>query len=178
MVSSTPNMNKEVKLLETCKHCYESEVVATEENHDVANSSFLQFKESQNASTVTKDTPTSCSQTVKPHIAPTICKGGNKRDSVMSCALDHSLEKLSRKGSNLKSESRSRLCSWGLIWKKKSDKDDGFNFRLKNILMKGNPNFSDVRCDLCKKAYNKDLMYISCEACNSKHLNHDIITIL
>lgn len=166
MVSSTLDMNKEVKFLETCKHCYESEVVATVENHDVANTSFLQFKETQNALTVTKDTPTSCSQTEKPQNTPTICEGGNKRDSVMNRALDHTSEKLSRKGSNLKSESRSRLCSWGLIWKKNSFQGNGFDFRLKNILMKGNPNFSDVRCDLCKKAYNKDFMYISCETCN------------
>ncbi|XP_074366686.1 DDT domain-containing protein PTM-like isoform X2 [Apium graveolens] len=166
MVASMPNINKEVNLLETCKHCYESEVVATKENHDVANTNFLQFKETQNALTVTKDTPTSCLQTVKPQIAPTICKGGNRKDSVMNCALDHSFEKLSRKGSNLKSESRSRLCSWGLIWKKKSGEGNGLEFRLKNILMKGNPNSSHVRCDLCKKAYNKDFMYISCETCN------------
>lgn len=166
-------MNKEVKFLETCKRCYEIEAAATEENHDVANTSYLQFKETQNAITVTKQAPTSCSQTEKPQDTPTVSKGGKERDSVMHQTLDHSFEKLTRRGSNVKSETRSRLCSWGLIWKKNSSKGTGLEFRLKNILMKGNPNFSHVRCDLCKKAYNKDLMYISCETCNSKHANHE-----
>ncbi|KAL1817029.1 hypothetical protein DCAR_0521448 [Daucus carota subsp. sativus] len=166
MVSSTPNMNKEVKFLETCKVCYDIDVVAIEENHDVANTSCLQVKVTQNALTVTNNTPTS-SQTENPQNTPTVCKGGNIRDSsVMHQALNHSFEKPTRKGSNAKAESRSRACSWGLVWKKKGFNGTGIDFRLKRILLKGNPNPSDVRCDLCKKAYNKDLMYISCETCN------------
>lgn len=178
MVSSTPNMNKEVKFLETCKVCYDIDVVAIEENHDVANTSCLQVKVTQNALTVTNNTPTS-SQTENPQNTPTVCKGGNIRDSsVMHQALNHSFEKPTRKGSNAKAESRSRACSWGLVWKKKGFNGTGIDFRLKRILLKGNPNPSDVRCDLCKKAYNKDLMYISCETCNSKNVNHGIIIIL
>ncbi|KAA8550243.1 hypothetical protein F0562_001927 [Nyssa sinensis] len=69
--------------------------------------------------------------------------------------------------SSLVTKSQRKLCSWGLIWKKKKAKDTGIDFRLKNILLRGNPDtsFSGPVCHLCHKPYNSDLMYICCETC-------------
>lgn len=57
----------------------------------------------------------------------------------------------------------------GVIWRKKSE-DTGTDFRLRNILLKGNPNGDSLTpiCQLCRKPYDPDLMYIRCETCSSK----------
>ena len=48
--------------------------------------------------------------------------------------------------------------------------DSEIDFRLKNILLRGNPdtNWSRPVCHLCHQPYNSDLMYICCETCKSE----------
>lgn len=71
--------------------------------------------------------------------------------------------------SSLATKSR-RSSSWGIIWKKKSSEDTGFDFRLKNILLKGSSGVPQLEpvCRLCHKPYRSDLMYIRCETCECK----------
>ena len=47
--------------------------------------------------------------------------------------------------------------------------DSEIDFRLKNILLRGNPNTDWSRhvCHLCHQPHNSDLMYICCETCKN-----------
>nr|KYP68630.1 Nucleosome-remodeling factor subunit BPTF [Cajanus cajan] len=60
-----------------------------------------------------------------------------------------------------------KICSWGIIWKKKNNEDTGNDFSRRNILLKGGSSMpqSQPVCHLCSKPYSSDLMYICCEAC-------------
>lgn len=114
-------------------------------------------------------TPTLLLQRQKPLNAATAQKGEKQnvchRPSALNGALQQSVGR--KPSSNLKRRNKSKECSWGLI--KKKDCEDGTDFILKNILLKGNSNLSEVECDLCKKPYDSNLMYICCETCTSKH---------
>lgn len=107
-------------------------------------------------------------QRQKPLNTATAQKGekqnGCHRPSASNGALQHSVGR--KPASNLKPRNKSKECSWGLI--KKKDCEDGTDFILNNILLKGNSNLSEVECDLCKKPYDSNLMYICCETCTSK----------
>ncbi|KAK4358626.1 hypothetical protein RND71_020855 [Anisodus tanguticus] len=56
----------------------------------------------------------------------------------------------------------------GVIWRKKNEETSA-DFRLRNILLKGNPDgYSFIpTCYLCRKPYDPDLMYIRCETCSN-----------
>lgn len=74
---------------------------------------------------------------------------------------------------NRGSASKKGTClSNGLIWKKKNSKLDlGADFRLNNILLRGNPGMDPSRrplCHLCNEPYNSNLMYIRCESCSGE----------
>ncbi|XP_024982713.1 DDT domain-containing protein PTM-like isoform X2 [Cynara cardunculus var. scolymus] len=82
--------------------------------------------------------------------------------------LESSENKLTTNDSNVgKKKSKTKL-SWGLIWKTKDPEETGIDFRLKNLLLKGNPNGNLLApvCHLCTKPYNSDLMYIRCTNCD------------
>uniref|UniRef100_A0A0A0KAZ9 PHD-type domain-containing protein n=1 Tax=Cucumis sativus TaxID=3659 RepID=A0A0A0KAZ9_CUCSA len=66
-------------------------------------------------------------------------------------------------------KSQRRNCSWGIIWKKKSDEDTIANFRHNYLLLKGGGELhhKEPVCHLCSKPYRSDLMYICCEACKN-----------
>lgn len=156
-ISSTVQMNEEVDFLITCKSCNKTETIMQNEIYNVSPTSplLLQRQEPQNTLTEFKGEK----------------QNGCNRPLISNGALNRSSErKLTSNGSMLKPKKRSKINSWGLIWKKKNCDDTGIDFRLKNILLKGNPNLSKVECDLCKKPYNSDLMYICCETCKSKHV--------
>ncbi|KAL9171363.1 hypothetical protein ABFS82_04G204400 [Erythranthe guttata] len=58
---------------------------------------------------------------------------------------------------------------WGLIMGRRNGEDVGIDFRLKNIIPRGNPdmNLTGPVCRLCSKPYKSDLMYVRCETCSS-----------
>ncbi|CAN1252578.1 DDT domain-containing protein PTM [Linum perenne] len=71
----------------------------------------------------------------------------------------------------------SKIISWGIIWKK-SGEDTGVNFRREKVIVKGCPNGNRLRpkCEQCKKEYDPNLMYISCESC-SKWLHAEAVEL-
>ena len=93
-----------------------------------------------------------------------------KSRTQVSCSEVKQAISSSRKAT--KTESRSRNC--GIIWRKKNNEDTGIDFRHKNILSRGSPNGKRLmpECNLCRKEYNCDLMYIHCETCASKACAH------
>ncbi|XP_068662577.1 DDT domain-containing protein PTM-like [Aristolochia californica] len=59
---------------------------------------------------------------------------------------------------------------YGLVWKRNKLKteDNGADFRLKHILLKGDPNVNPPErpiCTLCQQPYDSNLMYICCDRC-------------
>ncbi|GAV71717.1 PHD domain-containing protein/DDT domain-containing protein [Cephalotus follicularis] len=69
--------------------------------------------------------------------------------------------------SGLAVKTRSKICSWGVIWRKKNSDETGIDFRRENILLKGNSSVHFLRpdCGLCGQPYDSNLMYIHCETC-------------
>lgn len=93
---------------------------------------------------------------------------GGKGSSTSVGPSEHSSEVKSTDLSEV--TKKTRKSNWGLIWRKKNSEDTGIDFRLKNILMRGNVDkgFMNPVCRLCNQPYNADLMYICCETCKSK----------
>lgn len=141
-------MSVEVEFIMTCKSCYRTEATLQNEKYPTS-PLLLQRQKPLNAATAQKgEKENSC-----------------HRPLASNGALGHSVGR--KPVSNLKQRNKSKECSWGLV--KKKNCEDGTDFRLKNILLKGNSNLSEVECDLCKKPYDSNLMYICCETCTSKH---------
>ncbi|KAK2984531.1 hypothetical protein RJ640_025028, partial [Escallonia rubra] len=150
--TSAVHKNEQVYIL-TCNQCNYAKAVTQSDNNKESPTSplLLQGEEFQTPVTVTKGGR----------------QNGYKRPSA-SGALENSYEMISRtQDSTLAAKSKQRNCSWGLIWKKKNCEDTCIDFRLNNIVLKGNPNInaSSLECHLCHESYNPDLMYIRCEAC-------------
>lgn len=149
-VSSTLHMQEEFEFLITCKSC--NQRVAVMQNADIISTpGLLQQQEPQNS--------------------PTLYGAGQQSGceplastTVLTCS---SVRKKVSKDPRSKLIERSKACHWGLRWKKNGD-NGGIDFRLKHILLKGKQSVLKVQCNLCKKPYNSDLMYISCETCESK----------
>uniref|UniRef100_A0A5B6ZD09 DDT domain-containing protein PTM n=1 Tax=Davidia involucrata TaxID=16924 RepID=A0A5B6ZD09_DAVIN len=152
-ISSTVNMNEEVKFLITCKQCYQTKALSQNEksNKSLTSPLLLQGQDIQNALTITRGAKQ------KVHNQPLASAGTLESSEIKPATHD----------SSLATKSQRKLCSWGLIWKKKNVDDTDIDFRLKNILLRGNPDmsWSGPVCYLCEKAYNSDLIYICCEAC-------------
>lgn len=154
-VSSMVHMNPEVDLLTTCKRCNKTETTMQNGKYNASTTSTLLL------------------QKQGPYNAPTESKGemksGSNQPLRSNGTVDRSSErKPSSNSSSSKAKKRNTIPYWGLIFKKKNNEDTGIDFRLNNVLLKGNPN-SEAECDLCKKPYNSDLMYICCETCKSKN---------
>ncbi|KAF2300663.1 hypothetical protein GH714_015039 [Hevea brasiliensis] len=150
-VSSKSYMNEDVEFLITCKQCYNAKAVTHENSNESPTTPLpLQGQESHNIQTATKITR------IKFRNQPLISIRTQESSSEMKQTT----------ASSLATKKKSRLCSWGVIWKKKNT-DTGIDFRRENILFKGNSERLKPVCNLCKKAYNRDLMYIHCETCNS-----------
>lgn len=92
--------------------------------------------------------------------------GNFNRPSASIATLKHSSAMKHGNSSNSTAKTKRNL---GVIWKKKSE-DTGTEFRLRNILLKGNPDRDSLipTCHLCRRTYDPDLMYIRCETCSSK----------
>lgn len=91
----------------------------------------------------------------------TSTKKKNSHPDTKQAAADSTLASSNRRNNN---------CSWGIIWKRRSNEDTNIDFRIKNILLKGGSDIPDLSpvCHLCKNDYRSDLMYICCETCQSK----------
>lgn len=64
--------------------------------------------------------------------------------------------------------------NWGLIFKKNNNEETGIDFRLKNIILRGNPDMDSTKpvCRLCGLDYDANFMYIRCEACKRKQISY------
>ncbi|KAF5744808.1 hypothetical protein HS088_TW07G00388 [Tripterygium wilfordii] len=152
--SSTVYMNEEVEFSITCYRCYHPLLTAQKDNSSGSPTSplSLQRREHHNVEAVNKSAkPKSCNQPLASAIT-------QERDSETMQA--NSVSSLSAK---------SKKCSWGVIWKKKNNEDAGIEFRHKNILLRGSSDLQTLKpvCNLCKKQYNADAMYIHCETCTN-----------
>ncbi|KAG8371210.1 hypothetical protein BUALT_Bualt13G0063600 [Buddleja alternifolia] len=154
--SSRGHMTNEGEILITCKKCCESQAVIQIETSNEYPPSPLhhQGRDFTNEDTAKKRRKL----------------GSNKKSSTPVGTLEHSSEVKSTNRSAV--AKKSNKLHWGLIWRKKNCEDTGIDFRISNILLRGNPsrNFMEPVCRLCYKPYNADLMYIRCETC--KHWYH------
>jgi hypothetical protein len=66
------------------------------------------------------------------------------------------------------------ITYFGLVWKKnKNDKDDGNEFRAKDVILKSKDGIgSSIKptCCLCNKPYSPEFLYVCCERCKSKSI--------
>ncbi|KAG4972219.1 hypothetical protein JHK85_038640 [Glycine max] len=157
-VSSTVSTCEEVEFLATCKQCHHAKLLTQKQSCYESPTSplLLQGQERSTSAVLKGPRPNGDGQGLMS------AKTKNSRLDMKRVASDFPLE----------TKGRSRSCSWGIIWKKKNNEDTGFDFRLKNILLKegsGLPQLDPV-CRLCHKPYRSDLMYICCETC--KHWYH------
>ncbi|ESW22110.1 hypothetical protein PHAVU_005G128100 [Phaseolus vulgaris] len=157
-VSSTVSTCEEVEFLATCKQCHHAKLLTQKVScNESPTSPLLLEGQEQSTSAVLKGPGPKCDG-----------------QGLMSSRTKNSRSDMKRVASDFPSETkgRSRSCSWGIIWKKKNNEDTGFDFRLKNILLKGGSGLPQLEpvCRLCQKPYKSDLMYICCETC--KHWYH------
>ncbi|KAG9151265.1 hypothetical protein Leryth_002812 [Lithospermum erythrorhizon] len=142
-VSSTVQTSEEVQYMNTCKECYQARA-----------QSEIQKNES----------PTSPLQGSRSAEIPFSYNQGSASTGI---SRNHVNVKPTKEA--LPASSSKPKCNWGLIWRRrKGDDKIGEDFVRKNILLKGNPNIHSLKpmCHLCSRPYNRDLMYIHCEACN------------
>lgn len=136
----------------TCKQCYNAKAVSLENSNESPTTPLpFQGQDPHNIPTATK-----------------ITRIKFRNQPLVSIRTQESSSEMKQTTPSLASKNRNRLCSWGVIWMKKNI-DTGIDFRRENILLKGNSESLKPVCNLCKKPYNRDLMYIHCETCNSKH---------
>ncbi|KAL8484395.1 hypothetical protein ACS0TY_026892 [Phlomoides rotata] len=151
--SSTVNLRERIESVITCKQCCESQGATRVGNIRVPPTcpSLLQGRDSPIPVTATK------------HVNPIGGKGA-------STSLGPSEDSSEVKSTDLSAVAKkTRKSNWGLIWRKKNCEDTGIDFRLKNVLMRGNVDKGVLNpvCRLCNKPYNADLMYICCETCKT-----------
>ncbi|KAH6774734.1 hypothetical protein C2S51_013138 [Perilla frutescens var. frutescens] len=153
--------SEEINFLVICKKCREAEAatqVDSSSNGSPTSPLLIQGQGVPNPA-ITKNGNLVC------------CKGPSSSSSSSSFgALKHSSEV---KSINRKTATKKNTKSnWGLVWRKNYCEDTGFDFRLRNILLRGNTDRDSIKplCRLCDQPYNADLMYIRCDTC--KHWYH------
>ncbi|KAI3676989.1 hypothetical protein L1987_86606 [Smallanthus sonchifolius] len=168
----------QVEFLITCKRCYIEKETAPK-NEVVGDSPtsplLLQGQESQHSATVITVRKQNGHERPLQYSNPTSnqprkSKSGkkNSKSRLLQSVEQKPKNNNSTKGSKKKNSKSNKLCL-GLIWKKKTPDDTGIEFRINNLLLKGNPNghLLAPKCHLCTQPYNSDLMYILCEKCNN-----------
>ncbi|KAK9068589.1 hypothetical protein SSX86_012704 [Deinandra increscens subsp. villosa] len=177
-VGTTIQMESAVDFLITCKRCYIEKAAASK--NEIAGDSptsplLLQGQESHHSATVIKAGKQNGHERRFEYSNPTSDQP-QKSKSTKKNSKSRLLQSVDRKPKNNSSSkgstrknSKSNKLSFGLIWKKKNLSDTGTEFRINNILLKGNPNghLLGPKCQLCMKPYNSNLMYILCEKCNN-----------
>lgn len=153
--SSTVHRDQDVEFLINCKHCCETRATAQVQRSCGSPTSplLLQGREFRNAGS-----------------------------SASAGTLEYSAEMKSTNDSKTAKKSSKQNKHWGLIWRKNNTEDTGIDFRLKNIILSGNPDMDLTKpvCCICSKPYNAELMYIRCEACHRKlvHNNEHLRNLL
>lgn len=158
-LNSTFSTFKEVEFLTTCKKCNDARLLIKKEHSIESTPSPLTLKAQEHSSLA-------ISKPAKPKCYDQIPRSSKVKD----CRPDM---KQVASHPPVETKSRRRNTSWGIIWKKNNSEDTGFDFRLKNILLKRSsslPGSAHPVCHLCRKSYRPDLMYIRCEMCTSKFL--------
>ncbi|XP_022729201.1 DDT domain-containing protein PTM-like isoform X2 [Durio zibethinus] len=160
---SSMHMNGKVECLIICKQCYHAKVLAQNEVNTKSPTTMLsmQGRDCHSTPAVTKGMQVKGStKPIKP-LASIRIKENSVRTQERSSDMKQSasLSGLAAK--------RSKLCNWGVIWRKKNSNETGIDFRRANILTKGGSDnhFLKPICELCEQPYNSDLMYIHCETC-------------
>lgn len=154
IISSTVHNNEEVEFLITCKKCSEAQAITQVQNSYGSPTSPLLLQG--------QDFPKAGTSRKRGKLV------GNKGPSASVETVEHSSEMKSSNGSAIAKKSNNK--NWGLRWSRKNCEATGNDFRLKNILLRGNPDMdlTAPECRLCNKPYNPDLMYIRCESCPRK----------
>lgn len=153
IMSKPVRMNEE--LSGTCKECYLATcTIQTEKISESPTSPLpLQGQELRRELTVSKSKK----------------QNGYKRPLASIVTLQQSSQTKATSNDSSSAKNKQRKLSLGLIWKKnkKDTPDIGIDFRLKNILLKDNPDRHSLapECNLCGKPYDSNLMYICCETC-------------
>ncbi|XP_012573010.1 DDT domain-containing protein PTM isoform X2 [Cicer arietinum] len=153
-LNSTFSTFKEVEFLTTCKKCNDARLLIKKEHSIESTPSPLTLKAQEHSSLA-------ISKPAKPKCYDQIPRSSKVKD----CRPDM---KQVASHPPVETKSRRRNTSWGIIWKKNNSEDTGFDFRLKNILLKRSsslPGSAHPVCHLCRKSYRPDLMYIRCEMC-------------
>lgn len=143
-------INEDVQCIITCKHCHQNSSVTRcgISNESPTSPLLLQGKDFSNVDTVCKGGMLGSCNRIP------VSTGGNGRSSGVKQTSS--------------ANSKAKTKSWGVIWKKQNATDTGAEFRKKNVLRKGDlVNGSGPDCQLCRKTYNSNLMYIHCETCQS-----------
>ncbi|XVF19795.1 hypothetical protein REPUB_Repub11eG0141600 [Reevesia pubescens] len=160
---SSMHMNGKVECLIICKQCYHAKVLAQNEINTKSPTTLLplQGRDYHSAPAVSKANQVkSSTQPIKP-LAPIRSKENSVRIQERSSNV-----KQSASLSGLATR-RSKLCNWGVIWRKKNSNETGIDFRRANILTKGGSDNHLLKpmCELCEQPYNSNLTYIHCETC-------------
>ncbi|KAL2328516.1 hypothetical protein Fmac_021943 [Flemingia macrophylla] len=180
----------EVEHVTICKQCYHARILAQKEtNNESPDSPLLLQGQENNSGTFFKGSrPKSHDRIPKPsrakasnadmkQVTPVAVLKGTKtkcyeQEPTSTRTRDNHLDMQQVASDATSAGKRPRkICSWGIIWKKKiNDTDNGFS--LRNIILKGGSSMPQLQpvCHLCHKPYRSDLMYICCEAC--KHWYH------
>ncbi|XWS52918.1 hypothetical protein CRYUN_Cryun11dG0113800 [Craigia yunnanensis] len=160
---SSMHMNGKVECLIICKLCYHAKVLAQNEISTKSPTTMLPFqgRDCYTAPAVSKGMQVKSSIQPKKPLASVRSKENSVRIQERS-----SDTKQSASLSGLATK-RSKLCNWGVIWRRKNSDETGIDFRRANILTRGGSDnhFLKPICELCEQPYNSDLMYIHCETC-------------
>lgn len=154
--SSTHPACKEVEFLTTCKQCYYTKLVVHKETSNKPPTTPLLLKGQEHSSLTFLEGPRpKCDD----QVATSAREKSRRPDRKQVVSV-----------SPLEAKSHRKNSTWGVIWKKKNIEDTGFDFRIKNILLKRHSSLPQLEpvCRLCLKPYRSDLMYICCETCKSK----------
>ncbi|KAL4560815.1 hypothetical protein LXL04_032969 [Taraxacum kok-saghyz] len=194
-IESSVQMETNVEFLITCKKCYQEKYAKPQIviNGDSPTSPLLlQGQESQQSTSSVKGgkqngtfvrlhIPANSNQSGQkknPGSTPTVSQTNKSKSGKKSSKKGGGVESVDQSSKKLKSNGASKKKSsskvtgakltLGLIWKKKTPDETGIDFRLKNILLKNNPNGHLLApdCHLCNKPYDSSLMYIHCEGCD------------
>ncbi|XVF46841.1 hypothetical protein PTKIN_Ptkin03bG0060100 [Pterospermum kingtungense] len=148
---SSMRMNGKVESLIICKQCYQAKVLAQNEISAKSPNTLLplQGRACYSAPVIAKG------MQVKSSIKPT-------KNSVKNQERSSDIKQpASLSGSATK---RSKLCNWGVIWRKKNSDETGIDFRRANILTRGGSDSYVLKpiCELCEQPYNSDLIVVPC----------------
>lgn len=161
-VPSTAELKDEMEFVRICKQCYRNVQMSLQERHHttLGTKSILQNQYNHIS-------PSTGNVEVSLETKPSYVTQKKTKPP----SADHSSGRVQHK--------RSGTClNYGLIWKKNKNKpENDMDFRVNNILMKGNADANpSVRpvCSLCEKPYDSSLMYIRCEHC-SKWFHADAV---